>query len=137
MRFTTSLKAFRLALAAAAVVALTAIGAVAQSGPRVEFIAPSNAPDAAAASLEYRLYVNDSTGVLVPGITCTGSQPHIQCTAPVPAIALAFLVVPGAHRVEVTAQATGTPESPRSLPFTYVSSAAAPTGLRITDPAQP
>lgn len=115
-------------------VLVSAAQSVAQT-PTVSFTASDNAASAAAAqAFEHRIYVDQSAGVLVPGITCTGTQPSISCTGPLPSVVLPFLATAGRHEITITAQATGTAESPRSAPFLRPVSATAPKALTVTPP---
>ena len=106
-------------------------GTVGAQTATVQFTAPDNAlTTAAAAGLEYKIYVNASaTGVVLTGVTCTGATAPFLCTAPLPAAAAAARTL-GA-RSELTAAITGTAgtESAKSPPFT--TGPTAPRGLSI------
>lgn len=112
--------------------ALALVGSFASSvsAQTALWTAPANATSAAQGQgLEYRLYLNNGAPVLLVGVSCTGTAPAIDCSAPVPAAQQALATSIGT-RIELTAKAPTTEESPRSAAF--LSPPAAPLGLRVS-----
>ncbi len=86
------------------------------------------APSAATAqSYTYRTRADGSTtGVVLPGVTCTGAVSPYQCKAPFPAF------TPGAHTLTLTASNAAGESAPSPvLSFTFVVIPAVPGQPRI------
>lgn len=75
----------------------------------------------------YKYYADGSTtGIVLSGVTCTGTASPFVCSAPFPAF------TPGNHRITLAAQNLAG-ESAQSLPldFTFIVTPGVPRGLRI------
>lgn len=75
----------------------------------------------------YKYYADGSTtGIVLSGVTCTGTASPFVCSAPFPAF------TPGNHRITLAA-ANLAGESDKSLPldFTFIVTPGVPRGLRI------
>lgn len=108
---------------------LVLFASVAQAqGAQFAWTASPNAATAAEAQgLTHTIYVNNAvagSGVVLTGVTCTGTAPNIGCLATIPATITQAI----GTRYEITAKTATSLESPRSLPF--IKAPDAPTNLR-------